>query len=363
MTSKTFCVAPFVGVEILKDGKLAPCCRYLDKEIKPDWVFRNFNQWWNTGLDDLRQELLNDIPSNGCVSCWRDESIGVTSYRQNLNNKFPQYNNLTQPLDLPINQMYNFGNFCNLKCIMCSPFASSQVEAEYEKNQKEFNKIGIQFITDKEIKWYKTSNFVDLKDQLAQQVQSIQLQGGEPLLSPDALNLLRSIPDPSVVDLTVTTNATIVTADIIELLKQFKDVTITVSLEGVGPHNDYLRYGSVWREIENNILALQQSFNTIIAHTFQRTSLQALPGLLQFVEQHNLQIICNLLDWPPYLSVKTASDSERQKFVDQLPEKYRYLEKFVNNIKFEPALEKQFWQYVNLLDQLRGTNVRSVFEY
>ena len=286
MISKTFCVAPFMGVEFRKDGSLTPCCRYDKSAIdKETWNFRNFDNWWSDLLAPMRSELLDNIEHAGCQNCWRDEKLGIKSYRQNINAEFKEYTELVEPLATPTYQMYNYGNFCNLKCIMCSPFASSQIETEYKQNKKEFNKIGINYLFDTEVKWFRSDEFNLASDKLLGNAEQILLQGGEPFLSPDVVTLLAEVTHPENVVLTVISNMTTFTDEIIELLGKFKQVRLVVSLEGIEAFNDYLRYGSTWDEITNNIekAVLLPNLNFKIAHTFQRTSLTCWIPLLKWI--------------------------------------------------------------------------------
>lgn len=365
MISKTFCVAPFVAAEVRKDGRLAPCCRYLDKDIKPDWNFRNFTQWWAEYLQPMREDLLNGVEHAGCNNCWRDEQLGVMSYRRHLSDKHKQYRYLTAPLPMPVDQMYNFGIFCNLSCIMCSPSASSSFATEYELNKSYFNSINISFGPNKEIKWFKGNDFVSMRDRLTAHAQIMRFQGGEPLLSPDLLAMLADVPHPELIELFITTNITTLTDHMLVLFRRFKKINISISLEGIGQHNDYLRYGSEWSELASNIdRLLQEPFHVIVVHNFQRTSLRALPALFDYTRNKGMELHCNKLDWPPYLSIDAATDQEKQECLDQLGDSDRaVVEKFLQDTTYNAALDEQFWRYVEMLDQIRGTNFRQTFGY
>lgn len=361
----TFCLAPFLSVEVRKDGKLAPCCRFT-YEVDPRWHFRNFDHWWKEDLKGLRQDLMSGIKNPGCANCWRDQELGVSSYRDQVNNQWNEYIDLVEPLEWPIDQMYNFGSFCNLKCIMCNPYASSSIETEYLMNKKYFNDAGIIWNSvDKEHKWYQSDAFVELKEQISLPARFVQLQGGEPLLSPDALDFLSNMPFPDLVTLVITTNMTTLDDDIINILKRFKEVRLTISLEGTGKHNDYIRFGSRWSDIEANVdRVVAEGFKVIIAHTLQRTSLKSLPNLFAWANSRNLKLVCNLLDWPPYLSVNSAPDSERQTCLEQLGSTDKeYLEKFLQGVQYDANLDARFKEYLMTLDQLRQTDFRQVFGY
>jgi molybdenum cofactor biosynthesis enzyme MoaA len=390
MTSKTFCVAPFTGVEFRKNGQLAPCCRYTLPRSNSLWNFRDYDKWWNEYLDPMRQELLNGIEHEGCKNCWRDEKVGIKSYRQNLNEEFARYTDLVDPLLVPTYQMYNYGNFCNLKCIMCNPFASSQIETEYKQNQEEFVKVGVHYVFGTEIKWFRSNEFNTIKNNLLVNANQILIQGGEPFLSQDVIDLFKATQSPENIVLTVISNLTTFTDDIVELLKQFKKVELVVSLEGIESHNDYLRYGSSWNEILNNINKALTIPNVEfkIAHTFQRTSLASWIPLLQWATKLNLNMVSNILDDPTRLSVSGATDAEKQLFLlevdnflnainqlhtDSKDHAHKFylatvksnvekIKNYVESTVYDDKCNQDFWKYIDLLDSIRSTNFNQVFD-
>ena len=402
MNSKTFCVAPFIGTEFRKNGELAPCCRYASLGVEDKtWNFRNFDQWWNHDLTPVRQELINGVEHAGCDHCWRDQKLGVKSYRESINEQYPQYMSLTEPLAVPVDQMYNFGNFCNLKCIMCSPYASSQIETEYKQHQAKFDAVYMGWQHTSEIKWYRTDEFVNIKQRIAGEAQHIMFQGGEPFLSPDVLEVLRNVAHPENTNVTVTTNMTVLTDEILNILNKFQRVQLTVSLEGVNAHNDYLRFGSTWNDIEYNISRINNypNIRVNLAHTFQRTSLVSWIPLLKFALNNRLYVSTTILHTPVQLSVLGATTDEKQqfaldafeflKFIDQhihkfyqsdakhsswevllsfskhynmLKDTVNQITAYVNTVDYSVDIDQKFWTYVDLLDDIRKINFAEVFD-
>lgn len=357
-----------LNAEIQKNGNLAPCCRYRNSHVKSDWHFRRFEQWWHQDLRPLRQDLLAGREHEGCENCWRDERVGVRSYRQEINAMYNQYLGLTEPLEWPVHQMYNFGTHCNLRCIMCSPYASSSLETEYLQNQSAFNGIGIYAHVDNEVKWYRKDEFLGLREKLLAAATSIMFQGGEPLLSPDVLSMLADHPTPNQVAVSITTNLTTLTDRMIESFHRFAQMNLVISLEGVGGHNDYLRYGSTWKELEANVQrVIDQGFNLKISHTFQRTSLYALPELIKFGQSVGIPVSSNILDDPAYLAIRSSPAHERASFVravERLPKvdsNLSHMKDFVLAEPYDADLDQQFWRYVEVLDNIRGTDFGSVF--
>ena len=59
--SKTFCIAPFVGLQVNANGTLLPCCEFDHQasgfgEIP---TFRDYDRWQSVDMSRLRQDLIN----------------------------------------------------------------------------------------------------------------------------------------------------------------------------------------------------------------------------------------------------------------------------------------------------------------
>jgi sulfatase maturation enzyme AslB (radical SAM superfamily) len=162
-------------------------------------------------------------------------------------------------------------------------------------------------------------------------------------------------------------------------LGKFKELSVTVSLEGIGAHNDYLRYGSEWSTVRDNIFRLQQlknlSFGMVgVNHVLQHTSRLALLPLLEFCDQHNMLIRVGNLRDADHLNVNGMSAHQHQQFLNDLlaaREKYKknfmvskavvYSLNFLSTYQYDAKANEKFYKYINLVDSIRGTNYVEVF--
>ena len=151
-----FCKAPFKTAVIDTDGTLLPCCEYMSYKSKltpyklnadDTWMFK---QWWEKGLDPLRESMLEGKVDPGCEHCInKEKNPNLNSLRKLTNAMFSEdYNEIkndySQNIKLYPKQVeLRLGNYCNLKCIMCGPYASSSILAEYKQHKNEYNKFGI----------------------------------------------------------------------------------------------------------------------------------------------------------------------------------------------------------------------------
>ena len=86
--------------------------------------------------------------------------------------------------------------------------------------------------------------------------------GGEPLLIHqhyDFLNELVERGRAPFVTLEYNTNLSIVPEKALKLWEHFKKVKLGVSLDGVGPINDYIRHPSKWSVMERNLLKIDKA--------------------------------------------------------------------------------------------------------
>ena len=89
MQSDSFCVRPFIGLEITSQGDFAPCCDYNRK-------YDGYNLQTHT-IDDvlaseeiikLKQSFLKGERPKKCDKCWCNEANGLDSQRLNSNRDF-----------------------------------------------------------------------------------------------------------------------------------------------------------------------------------------------------------------------------------------------------------------------------------
>jgi len=350
-----------------------PCCAYneANSPYKKSPI-TDFESWWNTGLTELREDMLAGTKHKNCSRCWNEEKQGITSYRQHSLTRWGQYSDITEPLPVPVVQMIAPGNFCNLKCIMCSPYLSSAWGVEYERNRSKFNSIGVEYNSYSKGFWSNRSQAAEVLQRIVPHAESLQIMGGEPLLNPDCLRVLQSVATPARIELHITTNLTSLTNEWIEIFQKFNS-TVLVSVEGIGAKNDYIRQGSDWNTIEANIQRLQAAEISLhLTTTFSRVSLSSYPELLQYSIDKTIPLHTNLLFWPESLQLSGAPQHERDQFLAALngidltkadirPSSLDIFIDAVKTTKYNPEIDKQFQQYIAVIDQIYKKDYREIF--
>ena len=141
--TSNYCALPFRGMQIWTDGTLKPCCMYnQDLHVGKIYNINEYNEWWSTGLSTLRNNFIQEKPPASCSLCF-NKNFQNSGVRVNVNNWMVNNQVDFTVSETPEHIDITFGNVCNLKCIMCSSFSSSKIEAEYQQHKQKYNSIGI----------------------------------------------------------------------------------------------------------------------------------------------------------------------------------------------------------------------------
>lgn len=259
----TFCVLPWMHLYVGPNGDVLPCCsadqlhpmgNIEEQSIESIAKSSKFNQ--------LRSNMLNGQRSKECKRCYSQEDSGLTSHRVSHNLEWPavQVSNLDptgaiESFD-PVYLDIRLNNICNLKCRMCSGYFSSAIAQE-------------------EIELFNNKKFVESSMRLQQRTaalgkvikylphcERIYFAGGEPLLASEHYDILDSLILHNNVDLKIIYNTNFTTLhyksrNVLDLWKQFSNITIGASLDAHGNVAEYVRHGTVWVDIESNLKLLQ----------------------------------------------------------------------------------------------------------
>lgn len=236
--SKTYCPYPFIGASLQADKMVLPCGQYMNmapfKKIIPIQDARQ-----NGHMAVMRDKMLKGEKDSGC-QCHAEELSGIKSMRQQAIDKFG-YNDFGPLKTIEI----FFDNVCNLKCRSCaSPY--SHLLFEEEKELYGFS------LADKKYLKNTLYNDVDIKE-----LTEIKIYGGEPLISQDCEKFFQKLLNESTVEnieIYISTNATVKPMpSTLEAIKRCKKLHINLSVDGYGKLNSFIRHGSNWESIVENM--------------------------------------------------------------------------------------------------------------
>jgi hypothetical protein len=282
----TFCVLPWYSLESPAN---TPCC-LLPK---------------NTNIDQLKADLLAGVRSAACNKCWKLEDQGKQSRRQQ-ENMFLDYK-LDRDLD-KINQdcinnknsvlIYQIktSNLCNQACVSCSSTFSTKW-AELERNM-ELSATP-----------YTITNFQQF-DINYNTARKITLLGGEPLFDPQTFKILNELILAGNTDcfISLVTNGSIKLSKAqVEILSQFSNLNICVSIDGIGPVFEYLRWPAKWPALLENIEQYKSIAEDVsVSYTISSLNVMYYDETIAWFKENNLNYNHNIVSQPAWLAVSNT---------------------------------------------------------
>ena len=385
--SDTFCSAPWFQIRKNIDDEFRSCCEI---DIEQSEFSGNCNyKWPETSPENflnseyvqyLRQNLNQGVKLPECQKCWNRESVSQQSLRQITNNTvtnnqghnlqktwlhsyFKQKNNYE--FDYLLSVDIKVQNLCNFSCIMCGPEDSSQIYSIWKNNQS--HPVPKRILDarpgylDNIKQRFSESNYEYLDAMLDLSPSHVKLLGGEPLIDKKLLEKLIKL-DPvkkSKISLLFVTNGSVDLIEHSQLLTGYKQVNYVVSLDGIGPVQDYIRRGSDWKKIEDNILKWNSKNRPVdIAFTLQCFNAMHFPELYKWCQTHSMKFTMGIVQSPNYLSVKSIPPGLREKIFAKYQETSCWSQSETNNFKqlidsspYEQELLPMLSQFVGWYDE------------
>jgi hypothetical protein len=336
---------------------VSPCCAARGQLLDN----KDLDFYTNSYLQRLREENRAGVASAECQVCWDQERFTNSSLRLASLNRFK--NNLTSTPHLTTLD-WNVEPICNAKCIICSNYHSSAWLAEDQK----FNHAAYPI--------YRTASSArhnDIIDAIdLGTVQRVYFNGGEPVLSNDPVRILtklQNIGKLSEISVSFNMNGSrMPSQQLIDLLREARDVTVFVSIDGTQQQFEYIRYPIAWSELEHNV-------KCIMDLGFDDLCMSTALGI------HNIQLAQQTEDWwnsftDPYrkhikiyntyqlvvgpLAITTASARLRDVLLPQLNSQ-RTAEKFAANCLITADGKDNWLPWLRMIDHRRNLDWTKTF--
>ena len=215
----------------------------------------------------------------------------------------------------PSDWQIDLGNFCNSACVYCNPEFSSRLATE-------FKRIGLidqmppgSWCNDEKL----IKKFIDNLS-ACDELHYLHFLGGETLITPGFEIILKGIIAAGLaknVTIGFTTNLTVWNSDVIDLLTQFKQVNLGVSIDTLTPVNDYVRWPSNLPEVNkilNQWISLSKNHNWLMQLRVTPTCLtiHELTTIYDFAWDNKLSVeSCNFLQDPEFLRINVLPKQQR----------------------------------------------------
>ena len=226
-----FCVLPFFGAEYNRERPATPCC------LLPA----------NTDIKQLQTEMLSGKRPVACQKCWALEDQDKMSDRQLKNSAFDFYTDQDIQFiekdcqdgnfSLQILKLYT-SNLCNSTCVTCGPEVSTA------------------WATLKKVKTFEIIGEDQLESIPYKDLVMLSFVGGEPLFEKKNFNILEQLILIGNTDcnISLVSNGSIqLTQKQQNIIKQFKNLNICLSIDGIEKRFEYMRFPLKWDILLENI--------------------------------------------------------------------------------------------------------------
>ena len=363
--SPSFCLAKWTQHTLyLQNGMNHSCHHPPTHKIGVDEVKDNYKALHNTKhKKEQMQKMLNGERPAECDYCWRvedapGEHFSDRVYKSKTSWSMPHiYDVLDGGTDdfEPTYMEISFSNVCNLKCAYCSPDLSSKWMEEIKQHGEypthfKHNNLEAQRATGRmPIPNREENPYVDAFwkwwPELYENLHTLRLTGGEPLMSKDCWKVLEAIRDNPRADLTLAINTNLDVPDVqidrlISLLAEIgpnvKEVQIFTSGEATGEQAEYTRYGlnydrwyancekvldALYGKI-NLVFAFMTTVNILSVTTFGNFFNDVLTLREKYIADQNdgnpLPCMTNYLRYPNFLAICNLDKGVKEEVEFQL---------------------------------------------
>jgi hypothetical protein len=185
----------------------------------------------------------------------------------------------------------------------------------------------------------------------------ISLLGGEPLFDPKTFNILQKLIDHNNTTcfISLVTNGSInLNTKQVDLLKQFTDLNICISIDGVGPAFEYMRWPAKWSSLLENIEQYKSiTKNISVSYTVSSMNAMYYDQTISWFQQNNLPHNHNVVSQPNWLSLANMPMELKQ----HLKQHSNFITMYCNPTGTEITLET-LAQNIVKQDHAKNINIR-----
>lgn len=314
----TWCVNALHGISANNDGTTKLCCMYSPNKQDPtltlgiQTIEENYN---SKTFKQVRTDLLTGVRNTRCNYCWIEEDAGRKSKRLRDNEK---HSRRVEPYKNLAYFELNLGNTCNISCRTCNPEVSSgwMKETYDTSNTTDTYKTFSQSLKKFHQSYDEDSPFWGDLISYLPDIKQLDFYGGEPFMSKkmwELLKLAQNIGVANGIELHYNTNGTHFPLAEMQSWKDFKEVNVSFSIDGVGDQFEYMRYPAKWAEVDANMekfLEVGQKFGNIFFSwciTLSVANIYNVPDTLEYYydkyAKNNVGLYLNLVHGPAHHNI------------------------------------------------------------
>ena len=246
------CSAPWRGLHIRTNGDILTCCAGATSlgNIHTDKLEDVLN---GSVIKEVRQSIkdgkLHQEYCKNCIAITKQNVRCELDWHNDINNDF-KLEEVDLDYTYPTLFDARWNNTCNSSCIYCdetqsSKWATIKKAPAFVKNIKNKDYLTTFFENNKE-KW-----------------RTISLVGGEPLMIKENMMILDNCEKDVPIMVITNLSSDLSTSKVFKKLMTFETVGWHLSFDNVGEHYDYVRQGSSWQVLNNNLKTLGDAIGSI----------------------------------------------------------------------------------------------------
>ena len=242
----------------------------------------------------VKKEFAKDLWPKECARCMQTESINGSSIRLNAI-KFDQIQK--QKDYLTVGGVLD--NICNSACLTCNENLSTLIGGLKSK---------VYPIVDNSNKFWQLP---------LDRVVHLDINGGEPSHSKNYKHILANLPK-NIKSVRLNTNCSTVLDELLPLAARGVDITVTVSLDGIGAVHDFVRWPIKWEKFYKNLMtykAMPVKLN--LWTTVSVLNVDDLPNIIAFVQEHDIDHSYAYLKEPVELAVENKGTPESLAYIQK----------------------------------------------
>jgi MoaA/NifB/PqqE/SkfB family radical SAM enzyme len=390
----THCINVYKGLRYTNSGDVQFCCKsdmFLDDKDgnKAQIYTHTLEEAQNGNLAvEIREDLERGVKHKNCQKCWDEEEAGISSKRILDNQRAIRYwgeRYLNDKVVSPEIVEFNFGTICNLKCRICGPWSSSRWNSEFyellagEDYPKEHHDNQVSLWQGN---WEDDSPAWDNISKSIGNLRHIDFYGGEPFLVDRNWEILKQNVEngnSSNQYIHFNTNGTRYEEEHIEILKSYRRINISLSIDDMGERFNYQRHPANWDIVNENLKKFKEleeefpQFEVMVCVTVNNLNLWYIPELVNYFDSMGIPYYINYLHYPSHYNISNLKQDVKplvaQKYDEAMMEmQCNYskdnLKAIINYMNVNIGTAERWNEFLNkteFSDKYRKQNFKSVF--
>lgn len=269
------------------------CCGHMANNPEFQSYDKLFNSEW---IVKIKDEMSKDIWPIECQRCQTTEKQSNTSIRLDSIGRDRAFKSIRKDY-LIVGGVLD--NICNSACLTCSEELSTKIGSLKNK---------------KYIKINNTDRFWSLP---TDRIVHLDINGGEPSHSKNYKHILANLPK-NVKSVRLNTNCSTILKELLPLVARGVSVTVTVSLDGIGPVHDFVRWPIKWDKFYKNLMRYKSMpIKLNLWTTVSVLNVDDLPNIIAFAKEHNINHSYAYLTIPSELAIENKNTPKSLAYIQE----------------------------------------------